>query len=124
MSVAQKMSWATHRQTTRAEDTAYCLLGIFEISMPLLYGEEGRAFKRLQEEILRSVHDLSIFACERPRPRNMGPEQTEAREYCGVLAESPFVVWQLRDLQQEAQSHPAATHPAVASRRGCSCSSS
>src|SRR5450756_2311184 len=43
-SVARKMSWASKRQTTREEDIAYCLLGIFDISMPLLYGEGSKAF--------------------------------------------------------------------------------
>jgi hypothetical protein len=38
-SIAQRMSWASRRQTTRVEDIAYCLLGIFGINMPLLYGE-------------------------------------------------------------------------------------
>jgi hypothetical protein len=38
---------------TRIEDLAYCLLGIFNINMPLLYGEGPKAFRRLQEEIIR-----------------------------------------------------------------------
>ncbi|KAH6900806.1 heterokaryon incompatibility protein-domain-containing protein [Thelonectria olida] len=38
-SVAQKMSWAAGRCTTRPEDEAYCLLGLFDVNMPLLYGE-------------------------------------------------------------------------------------
>jgi hypothetical protein len=53
-SVAQRMSWAAHRQTTRVEDIAYSLMGIFNINMPLLYGEKGNAFCRLQKEILSS----------------------------------------------------------------------
>jgi len=63
LSVAHRMSWAARRQTTRAEDVAYCLLGIFNINMPLLYGEgEVRAFGRLQEEIMKRTEDDSIFA--------------------------------------------------------------
>lgn len=61
-SVARKMSWASNRKTTRKEDMAYCLLGIFDISMPLLYGEGSKAFIRLQEEIVRSYDDESLFA--------------------------------------------------------------
>lgn len=61
-SVATRMSWAAHRTTARSEDIAYCLLGIFNISMPLLYGEGFTAFKRLQEEIIRSSDDETIFA--------------------------------------------------------------
>jgi len=60
--VATRMSWASARQTTRAEDMAYCLLGIFNINMPLLYGEGDRAFRRLQEEIIRKIDDDSILA--------------------------------------------------------------
>ena len=61
-SVARRMSWAAHRETTREEDIAYCLLGIFDVNMPLLYGEGARAFTRLQEEILKETDDQSLFA--------------------------------------------------------------
>ncbi|KAH6889426.1 heterokaryon incompatibility protein-domain-containing protein, partial [Thelonectria olida] len=61
-SVAQKMSWASERETTRPEDMAYCLLGIFDISMTMLYGEGEKAFVRLQEEILQEYDDNTIFA--------------------------------------------------------------
>lgn len=61
-SVAEKMSWASKRSTTRKEDEAYCLLGLFDISMPLIYGEGTKAFRRLQEEIIKRSHDLTIFA--------------------------------------------------------------
>ncbi|KAK4893987.1 hypothetical protein LTR27_007793 [Elasticomyces elasticus] len=66
-SVAQRMSWASRRVTTRVEDRAYCLLGIFGVNMPLLYGEREAAFIRLQEEILRSSADLSILAWDYSR---------------------------------------------------------
>lgn len=62
MTVAERMSWAAKRETTRPEDLAYCLMGLFNINMPLLYGEGGtRAFRRLQEEIVRSSVDESIY---------------------------------------------------------------
>ncbi|KAK5709507.1 hypothetical protein LTR17_019734 [Elasticomyces elasticus] len=61
-SVAQRMSWASARQTTRPEDMAYSLLGLFDVNMPLLYGEGGKAFTRLQEAIIRQSYDQSIFA--------------------------------------------------------------
>lgn len=56
------MSWASRRNTTRVEDRAYCLLGIFGVNMPLMYGEGERAFARLQEEIIKTIDDYSIFA--------------------------------------------------------------
>ena len=61
-SVATKMSWVSRRQTSRLEDMAYCLLGIFDINMPLLYGEGRKAFLRLELEILKNSDDESIFA--------------------------------------------------------------
>jgi hypothetical protein len=61
-SIAQKMSWASSRQTTRPEDLSYCLLGIMGVHMPLLYGEGEGAFIRLQEEILKIGNDPTIFA--------------------------------------------------------------
>jgi hypothetical protein len=60
-SVACKMSWAANRQTTRIEDVAYCLMGLFDVNMPLLYGEGKKAFIRLQEEIIRENDDHSIL---------------------------------------------------------------
>lgn len=61
-SIAQRMSWASHRTTTRLEDEAYCLLGIFNVNMPMLYGEGRNAFRRLQLEIIQRSTDHSIFA--------------------------------------------------------------
>ena len=60
-SIATIFSWAAHRQTTRVEDQAYCLLGLFGINMPLIYGEGQNAFIRLQLEIIRYSDDESIF---------------------------------------------------------------
>ncbi|KAM5546134.1 hypothetical protein V8D89_000260 [Ganoderma adspersum] len=61
-SVAQRLSWAANRETTRKEDSAYSLLGIFGINMATLYGEGNRAFQRLQEKIMRRIPDQSLFA--------------------------------------------------------------
>ncbi|OBZ70012.1 hypothetical protein A0H81_09932 [Grifola frondosa] len=62
VSIAQRMLWASYRRTTRVEDMAYCLLGIFDVHMPTIYGEGKRAFIRLQHEIMHSTTDHSIFA--------------------------------------------------------------
>ncbi|KAK3339802.1 HET-domain-containing protein [Lasiosphaeria hispida] len=80
VSVAQRMSWAANRQTTRAEDMAYCLLGIFGVQIPMLYGEGGKAFIRLQEEIIKESNDLSLFAWR---------THTTSQKHWGVLALSP-----------------------------------
>ncbi|KAM0703743.1 hypothetical protein Q7P35_009682 [Cladosporium inversicolor] len=59
--IAQRMSWMARRKTTRKEDEAYCLLGIFGVHMPLLYGEADMAFVRLQEELVRRFRDHSLL---------------------------------------------------------------
>lgn len=61
-SIATRMSWASKRETTRLEDMAYSLLGIFDVNMPLLYGEGEKAFIRLQEEIMKQSDDETILA--------------------------------------------------------------
>ena len=60
--LAERFSWASPRFTTREEDMAYCLLGICGVNMPLMYGERGRSFTRLQEELLRTSEDRSLLA--------------------------------------------------------------
>ncbi|KAK4183351.1 hypothetical protein QBC35DRAFT_114727 [Podospora australis] len=62
ISVARRMSWASGRETTRIEDQAYCLLGLFDINMPMLYGEGPKAFARLQQEIIETTDDCSVLA--------------------------------------------------------------
>ena len=79
VSIATKMSWAAMRETTGIEDTAYSLLGLFDINMPLLYREGSKAFMRLQHEILQTQEDdESIFAWRDANCRR-----------CGLLAHSP-----------------------------------
>jgi hypothetical protein len=54
--VEERLSWAENRQTTRGEDKAYSLLGMFGIHLPLIYGEGAEhAFKRLKKEIQNSL---------------------------------------------------------------------
>jgi ankyrin repeat protein len=76
-SVAQRMSWASKRKTTRVEDLAYCLMGIFGVNMAMIYGEGEKAFLRLQEEIMKISDDYSLFAWESVDSRG------------GLLATSP-----------------------------------
>lgn len=85
VSVARRMSWASARRTTRIEDIAYCLMGMFSVNMPLLYGEGEGAFIRLQEEILRSSDDYTIFAWKTSPVRGHGI----IPELHGLLADHP-----------------------------------
>ncbi|KAK5089459.1 hypothetical protein LTR70_005958 [Exophiala xenobiotica] len=49
--IMERMQWAERRNTKKKEDKAYCLLGIFGVSMPVIYGEGEKAFRRLQKKI-------------------------------------------------------------------------
>ncbi|KAI8628837.1 hypothetical protein F5Y19DRAFT_98593 [Xylariaceae sp. FL1651] len=51
-SISERMSWSRNRETKLAEDKAYCLLGMFDIHMPLIYGEgQEHAYRRLRKEL-------------------------------------------------------------------------
>jgi hypothetical protein len=76
------MSWASQRVTTRIEDMAYSLMGLFGVQMPLLYGEGRNAFLRLQLEILKMSDDESIFAWHTKSSSELGFDS-------GLLAPSP-----------------------------------
>ncbi|KAF4974355.1 hypothetical protein FZEAL_8733 [Fusarium zealandicum] len=81
--VSIKMSWASPRVTTRKEDAAYCLLGLFNINMSMLYGEGDKAFLRLQEAIARQSKDQSILLWRTPWSENIGERAP------GCLAPTP-----------------------------------
>jgi hypothetical protein len=67
VSVATRMSWASKRATTKQEDQAYCLLGIFGINTQPIYGKGmNKAFIRLQEETVKEINDHSFFAWNVP----------------------------------------------------------
>ncbi|RDH36245.1 CMGC protein kinase [Aspergillus welwitschiae] len=89
-SVAQRMSWASRRETKREEDIAYCLLGIFDVTMPMIYGEGAdRAFTRLQREIMRNSRDESILAWGISSPEHYLSNSENKSLSAGVLAASP-----------------------------------
>ena len=85
-SIAQRMSWFQSRRTTRVEDEAYCLLGLFDIHMPPLYGEGRNAFRRLQEEIMKQSQDTTLFAWTAPQYTIEGRDTNR-----WLLAPSPSV---------------------------------
>ncbi|KAK1832984.1 hypothetical protein QBC39DRAFT_425079 [Podospora conica] len=85
-SVSSKMSWAAKRETTRIEDTAYCMLGLFGVHMPLLYGEGRQSFTRLQEHIIMHSVDHTIFAW---RYGAGLPDSRQIRKFNNLMAQSP-----------------------------------
>ncbi|KAL4065644.1 heterokaryon incompatibility protein-domain-containing protein [Scleroderma yunnanense] len=80
--VAQIMSWAANRKTTRVEDRAYSLLGLLDVNMPMLYGEGKKAFQRLQLEIIRTSNDQSIFAWDKGRTGSILADDPSFFENC------------------------------------------
>jgi hypothetical protein len=105
-SLAQRMSWASGRTTTRKEDLAYCLLGIFDVNMPLLYGEGSKAFIRLQKEIMKGSTDQSLFAWT--------PSRKSTVYNGGVLAQRP------KDFSQASHivRNGSNTHPYAMTNKG------
>jgi hypothetical protein len=83
---AERLSWASSRTTTRVEDAAYCMLGIFNIFLPLVYGEGERAFRRLQEEILKITEDYRLLAWDISRSE-IANRMGKRYELAGPLAE-------------------------------------
>ncbi|KAF9060066.1 hypothetical protein BDP27DRAFT_1385622 [Rhodocollybia butyracea] len=77
-SIAARMSWAARRMTTRVEDRAYSLMGIFACII------------RLQEEIIKVSHDHTIFAWKDWRPTNSGILATSPDVFEGSGEYMPF----------------------------------
>ncbi|KAI1184382.1 heterokaryon incompatibility protein-domain-containing protein [Nemania serpens] len=105
--VARRMSWASKRQTTRIEDLAYCLFGIFDVNMPLIYGEGRKAFMRLQEEIAKDSCDLSLFAWQ---------QQDISPSYRGILAQSVTEFSHCREIKYRIKGVMIPTEFALTNR--------
>jgi hypothetical protein len=112
-SVAQRLSWASQRQTSKIEDEAYCLMGLFGVSMPLLYGEGPKAFQRLQLEIMKECYDPSILAWA---------SVDSCATIVGVLASSPAafegcgsILFDAKGLHQGEYGSSGASHDIIGS---------
>ncbi|KAM0437891.1 hypothetical protein ACHAPT_002256 [Fusarium lateritium] len=120
VSLASRMHWAAHRQTTRMEDIAYCLLGIFDVNMPLLYGEGKRSFIRLQEAILSKEDDQSLFAWHsEPLAVNEGDQTWQmdsSSGFSGLLADSPASFWDNSEIELTAPLTLTSSPPTVTSK--------
>lgn len=118
--IAVKMSWMANRKTTEEEDRAYSMLGIFDVSMDVIYGEGNKAFTRLEKQLLATCVDESLFAWTSPsaglpdhRGRRIGLDKDE----WGVLAPSPECFAGVGDIQigkgKSRVSHPEMTAEGV-----------
>ncbi|KAI0140670.1 heterokaryon incompatibility protein-domain-containing protein [Pestalotiopsis sp. NC0098] len=113
-SIACRMSWASQRVTKRPEDRAYCLLGIFDVNMPLLYGEGlVKAFRRLQEEILKDTTDESIFAWWQKEKRDAGPFGFLARTPADFAHSADVISWMHPELPSFELSRRAISLRAI-----------
>jgi tetratricopeptide (TPR) repeat protein len=101
-SVDERLLWSARRETTVEEDSAYCLLGIFDVYMPLIYGEgQKNALDRLKRKIQKTSNLASLVSTEVPwivpferNPRFTGrdillvqlEEMTFAKEHTSKIA--------------------------------------
>jgi hypothetical protein len=74
------MTWAANHSTIRIEDITYCLLGIFDVNMPMMYGKGTKAFGEVQEAIINGTIYMSIFAWK---------AKDTSQDYSGILVQSP-----------------------------------
>ncbi|KAK4208673.1 hypothetical protein QBC37DRAFT_391849 [Rhypophila decipiens] len=108
-SVDERMAWIKKRTTTRDEDMAYSLFGIFDVQLPLIYSEgKQKAFRRLREEISKVTKPEQTF--DEPEVRCLAdlcvtdPRYDKKRietvkggllkdSYCWVLSNAQFQRW-------------------------------
>jgi hypothetical protein len=94
--IATKLSWMAGRKTTREEDIAYSMLGIFSVFLDPLYGEGVNAFMRLQQLLQSTINDESLYAWSMPHPSHAKSYSIERRSETtwgpgewGLLAPTP-----------------------------------
>ena len=85
-SIAERMSWASSRPTSRIEDEAYCLMGLFEVNMRLIYAEGRRAFIRLQEELLEKSDDAFVLTDLAPADTLLSPFRLPCGCQCNAVS--------------------------------------
>jgi hypothetical protein len=116
------MFWAAKRETSRPEDIAYCLMGIFGVHMPLLYGEGKRAFRRLQHELLKlnSSHSLLTWGPRSRHPIDPSPDMSKIfpspHTPRSILADSPSLFFLRPDFKPLNVNNDA--RPWVVTNRG------
>jgi hypothetical protein len=105
ISVAKRMSWAANRKTSRIEDRAYSLIGLFGVSLPIIYGEGERSFTRLQMEILKTSNDQSIFAWEASGRFSEEALASSADQFSGSSQYSPMPLDTYLEQSEERKNH-------------------
>ncbi|USP74830.1 putative multiple ankyrin repeats single kh domain protein [Curvularia clavata] len=101
--IAERFSWAANRQTTREEDGAYCLLGIFDINLPLIYGEgKEKALKRLKKEIDIASKDVADGSANSAEIRSQGQKERLGKIYSWLSAPDPSTNYHKAHKQRQA----------------------
>jgi hypothetical protein len=104
-SVAERFSWADHRETTRPEDGAYCLLGIFDIHLPLIYGEgKEKALKRLKREMKEACEDDAGTFTNTTEARRRGQEERLGEICTWLSAPDPSTNYHKAQKQRQTET--------------------
>ncbi|RAQ98684.1 vegetative incompatibility protein HET-E-1 [Stemphylium lycopersici] len=104
-SVAERFSWAHNRQTTRPEDGAYCLLGIFGIHLPLIYSEgKENALKRLEKEIRESFDQVASIPVDNTDARSRNQEERLGKIFSWLSAPDPSTNYHKAHKQRQAKT--------------------
>jgi hypothetical protein len=104
-SVEERLMWIERRQTTIPEDKMYSLLGIFDVEIPLFYGEGAtQAYTRLREVVDRREKCMQDLCVSDPSYDKKRIEETKGGllkdSYRWILENSDFQQW--RSAQQNA----------------------
>ncbi|PZD39425.1 vegetative incompatibility protein HET-E-1 [Pyrenophora tritici-repentis] len=104
-SVSERFSWAYNRQTTRPEDRAYCLLGIFGIHLPLIYSEgKENALKRLRKEIRESFEQVASIPADNSDARSRNQEERLSKICSWLSAPDPSTNYHKAYKQRQAKT--------------------
>ncbi|KAK7187899.1 ankyrin repeat protein [Paraphaeosphaeria sporulosa] len=103
--ISERLSWAEKRQTTREEDGAYCLLGIFDCHLPLIYGEgKEKALKRLKKEIEETSEEIAGASAKNTKSRSRGQEERLGKICSWLSAPDPSTNYHKAHRQRQAET--------------------
>jgi hypothetical protein len=104
-SVAERFSWAEKRQTTRVEDGAYCLFGMFGCHLPLIYGEgREKALNRLKKEIEVASEDTRGTTLSTTRIQSRSREERLGRICSWLSVPDPSTNYHKAHKQRQAET--------------------
>jgi hypothetical protein len=112
--VSERKQWVARRNTKRVEDKAYCMLGIFGVFLPLIYGEGANSWKRLEEEIEKSSESEPLEnrqkrnSCQRSESKTALRSVTESQ--AGLYAPFLDVLLQLAEVPEDDRTRKAMLH--------------